>query len=149
MLNTSGLSLPHHVSGTYNELESFVSRAAANIPKNEVIYVREKLKMINQSMGDIGKSLAIPDENYIRRARALNRLSHKRCHFCLAKSGDILHSNQLVALQICQRCLLVYYCSDACRDNDIEKHSGWCCNQDATEYDRAHFMPIFTCRKLT
>jgi len=118
MINTTtSLSVPSPISTT-----------AANIPKNEVLYVKEKLRIIHQSMAEPNKSVAI---------RALNRISHKRCHLCLIKHGDVLPNGNQTA-----------NCGDICRQNDIQKHSVWCCNQDAVEYDRPQFMPIFLCSKL-
>jgi len=90
----------------------------------------------------VTRDSTFPDDSRIRWDRAIARIASKMCHHCLTRENEItipgdytqhLESNNgnYGKLDICQKCHLVYYCSEKCKEADSSGHQEWCCNHSS------------------
>ena len=121
--------------------EQHHSKAADNISKAELKTYNDAI----QNLILIGQITAEEcnwpsEEKYQRKIIAAVHLGNPMCHQCQKAN----YKDKNVTLTPCEKCCLVFYCSDKCRQDHADEHAKMCCNPDATfDAENDPYRPAF------
>lgn len=97
-------------------MEKIINKAIENIPKKEFDHFKKVYNSIDN------KKL---DDNQIKMLLISVRYKNPICQNCKNKGKDLF-----LKFFLCNKCKLVFYCSEECQQNNFIKHKKYCCNID-------------------